>query len=980
MFYVRSMVLVGLMMGLVGLPPMAGSIGIAAAEAQTTGSRQAEADRLFRQGLQQIQSSQFEAALQSWQQALVMYRELKYRTQEGAALGNLGVAYQSLENYSKAIDYQEQSLAIAREMKHREGEEKALGNLGVAYRFLGNYSKAIDYQEQSLAIAREMKHREGEEKALGNLGIAYQFLGNYSKAIDYQEQSLAIARELKIREDEGKALGNLANIYDALGDYGKVISYQAERLSIVRELKDSHEEAQILGYLGIAYYYLSDYAKAADYQQRSLAIFRELKDLRGEGGALGRLGDIFGVIGDFTKSFEYYQRYLAIAREIKDRQGEGRALEGLGQTFTSTGNYAEALKYQEQSLAITRELKDQRGEGRTLGHLGVIYRRLGNYGKAVSHYEQSLSIARKFRDKQAELVALSSLGIAYGALNNYLEALNYYEQGLTIAREIKSRNAESIVLSGLGSLYSQSGNYNRAIYYYEQSVVITRAIKDRQSQVALLNLGTNYGFLGNHSKAIYYYEQGLAIARELKDPDAESNALHNLGSSLLQVNRLADSELALRLAISAQESLRIGLVDANKVSLAETQASTYRILQKVLIRQNRPDAALEIAEQGRARAFAELLASRFQNKSIAEIQAIAKPPNLEAIRRIAKTQNATLVEYSIIDSSTLYIWMIKPTGEITFRTTSLDPKVPITQLVENSRQSIAVRGNSSNAATPKGDLNQLHKLLIAPIAADLPKDPNQRIIFLPQGPLFLVPFAALQDDQGRYLIDQHTLSTAPSIQTLQLTREQAKLAQTNGNQLIVGDPTMPSFENVQLGNLPGARQEAIAIAKLLNTQPLIGGQATKAAVVKQMPTAGLIHFATHGLLNNVPGDVPGAIVFAASDQDNGLLSASEIFDLKIKADLVVLSACDTGRGAITGDGVIGLSRSLIAAGAPSIVVSLWAVNDSSTSLLMSEFYRNLKTNPDKAQALRQATLTTKKNFPNPRDWAAFTLIGESNRD
>jgi CHAT domain-containing protein len=936
MFYVRSMVLAGLMIGLVGLPPAAGLISIASAEVQTTRSRQAEADRLLRQGLQQYQMSQFEAALQSFQQALVIYRELKYRLQEGVALGNLGIAYESL----------------------------------------GNYPKAIEYQEQSLAIVRELKDREGEVAALGNLGVAYKSLGNYPKAIDYQEQSLAIARELKIQGGEQKALNNLADIYDALGNYGRVIEYQAQHLAIARELNAQYLEAKILGRLGNAYYSLSSYAKAIDYQESSLAIARELNDRRGEGRALGNLGEIFMSLGNTAKSFEYCEQQLAIAREIHDRYMEEQALGRLGGVFKLLGKYAEALNYQQQSLAITREINNHRGEGRALTRVGSIYGRLGNYGKAISHYEQSLSIARKFRDRQGELGALGNLGGVYSTLGNHNKGIDYQEQSLAIIREIKDPRAEGIVLSGLANSYALSGNYDKAIDYQKQSLAIARKINDNQGQgSSLLNLGAYYAFLGNHNKAIDYQKQNLAIARKIKDPDNESTALNNLGASLLQVNRLAEAESALRLGIDVQESLRTGLTDANKVSLAETQAGTYRLLQRVLIRQKRPEAALEIAEQGRARAFAELLAARLQNKSI-----IAKAPNLETIRQIAKTQNATLVEYSIIDKETLYAWVVKPSGEITFHTTALDAKIPITQLVERSRRSIAVRGNSNTATTTKGDLNQLHKLLIAPIAADLPKDPNQRIIFLPQGPLFLVPFAALQDDQGRYLIEQHTLSTAPSIQTLQLTHEKAKLTQTNGSKLVVGDPTMPSLENVQLDNLPGARQEAIDIAKILNTQPLLGAQATKAAVVKQMPTAAVIHLATHGLLENVKGDVPGAIVFAASGQDNGLLSASEIFDLKLNADLVVLSACDTGRGAITGDGVIGLSRSLIAAGAPSIVVSLWAVNDSSTSLLMSEFYRNLKTNPDKAQALRQATLTTKKNFPNPRDWAAFTLIGESNRN
>jgi CHAT domain-containing protein len=182
----------------------------------------------------------------------------------------------------------------------------------------------------------------------------------------------------------------------------------------------------------------------------------------------------------------------------------------------------------------------------------------------------------------------------------------------------------------------------------------------------------------------------------------------------------------------------------------------------------------------------------------------------------------------------------------------------------------------------------------------------------------------------------------------------------------------------QLPALPGSEREAITIAQLLNTKPITGSQATKASIVQQMLKARIIHLATHGLLNEVKrGDLPGAIALAPSGNDDGLLTSSEILDLKLNAELVVLSACNTGRGKLTGDGVVGLSRALISAGVPSILVSLWPVPDDSTAELMAEFYRQLQLNPNKAQALRQAMLMTMKMHPNPQDWGAFTLIGEA---
>ncbi|HEY9873647.1 MAG TPA: CHAT domain-containing protein, partial [Candidatus Obscuribacterales bacterium] len=178
--------------------------------------------------------------------------------------------------------------------------------------------------------------------------------------------------------------------------------------------------------------------------------------------------------------------------------------------------------------------------------------------------------------------------------------------------------------------------------------------------------------------------------------------------------------------------------------------------------------------------------------------------------------------------------------------------------------------------------------------------------------------------------------------------------------------------------LPGAEEEANAIAPLINTQAFTGAKATKAAVVSQMPNAKIIHLATHGLLDEYRG-LGSAIALAPTATDNGLLTAEDILKLKLNAELVVLSACNTGRGRITGDGVVGLSRSFISAGVPSIIVSLWAIPDSPTAFLMSEFYKSWQQDPnkDKAKALRKAMLATMKERPAPENWAAFTLIGEA---
>ncbi|MGB6015024.1 MAG: CHAT domain-containing protein, partial [Nodosilinea sp.] len=490
---------------------------------------------------------------------------------------------------------------------------------------------------------------------------------------------------------------------------------------------------------------------------------------------------------------------------------------------------------------------------------------------------------------------------------------------------------------------------------------------------------------------------------------SEADALNNLGLAALDSGQLASATDYFIDAIGVYESLRIAdLPDADRISIFDTYLRSYLLLQRSLVTQNETERALVYAEQGRARAFVELLSTRITNNGnldVASLESI-NSLNLSQIQRVAREQNATLVNYSVISDKALFIWVVQPTGEIAFQQVDLGDR-NLTELVGLVRSAIGVRGQdrATVAIEPTPDalerqqarrqqqLQQLHQLLIEPITPSLPTDPNQRVIFIPHQDLFLVPFAALVDGNGDYLIENHTILTAPSIQVLDLTYQQAIANNARSdrptNSLIVGNPIMPSVWNpqtnqtAQLSTLPGAEREAIAIAEVLDTEALLSGSASKAAVVAQMPNARLIHLATHGLLEyGTPEDsgvldVPGAIALAPSASESGLLTAAEILQMNLNAELVVLSACDTGRGRITGDGVIGLSRAFVTAGVPSLMVSLWAVDDDATAEWMVTFYDQWQQTGDKAQAARQAMLTTMENHPDPRLWAAFTLIGSA---
>jgi len=718
--------------------------------------------------------------------------------------------------------------------------------------------------------------------------------------------------------------------------------------------------------------------------------------------------------------------------------------------------FPEVLYSWEQALTIYREIGYRQGEAASLCNLGLAYQSLGQYDTAIRFHQQLLEISLKIGYRQGEAASLGNLGLAYNSLGQYDKAIEFQKQSLVIKREIENRDGEAASLCNLGLAYGSVGQYHKAIEFLEQCLKIVREIEYRQEEaITLGNLGVAYDSLGQYDKAIEFHQQSLEISREIRYSVGESISLNNLGNTFLKTHQLAEAETALRASIAIHETLRSELVsNDHKASIFENQISTYRLLQQVLVAQTKFDEALEISEMSRTRAFVELLRqtllttppqsppyqggeeelsqsppdrgeeeklsqflplkpplskgglgglSRFEEEAN-----LSKPPlskgglgglYIPKIQQIARERNSTIVEYSIIDSDIIYIWVIQPNGNITHRAANLEPlkqqNQTLKQIILKTRVSIGTdeTDDEGNQIQPESQyqpdktggfplLQLLYQILIEPIIDLLPTDANSPIIFVPHYDLFLVPFAALQNSNNRYLIEDYTILTAPSIQVLEKTRQhQNRVRGLRQAALIVGDPTIAAKfkENpYKLCQIPRAKEAAEAIAATLGTEAISGEKATKVAILERMRNTRIVHLSAHGLLDDFQGSgIPGAIILAPSgDTDDGALNAAEILQLKLDSELVVLSGCSTGGGKITGDGVIGLSRCFMIAGVPSIIVSLWDMGVLPAKLLMTEFYENLARGDNRAAALRCAMLTTKARFRTPLDWAAFTIIGE----
>lgn len=429
--------------------------------------------------------------------------------------------------------------------------------------------------------------------------------------------------------------------------------------------------------------------------------------------------------------------------------------------------------------------------------------------------------------------------------------------------------------------------------------------------------------------------------------------------------------------------------DLEKIQVQDASRSFFEELVGLLIELDQETEALVASEKARARAFADLLAAHEPLRSLPGGQVLRAgatlPVTAEGLKDAVRRSRSTVVEY-MLTGERLFAWVISPEGAVRVETVpvarqdlenlvrNLLPFLGATYRGDRSRSPQLLDASGAPEEPQSRILRQLHRHLITPIAGHLPPQ-GEPVTFVPEGLLFLVPFPALLDTEDQPLLTRFTPTTMPAISVLASLRSPSVARWAASEVLVVGDPSLPPHY-AHLGQLPGAQAEAETVAGVWGALPLIGSIATIDRVTAAMPGARLIHFASHGLLEHgEEKDVPGALVFAPTDRSSGLLTAREIAGLRLRADLVVLSACDSGSGRITGDGVVGLARSFLAAGANGVVVSLWQVDDEATAVLMAEFYNQIKQGGDRAQALRQAMIETRKSYPDPRLWAAFTFIG-----
>ncbi|MCZ8127351.1 MAG: tetratricopeptide repeat protein [Microcystis sp. LE19-114.1B] len=603
----------------VTLPVVNGKLSslVPAVIAQNTDARKAEADQLLQLCRQNLDNNQVKLAIQSCQQAVIAYRQIKDLSGEAKSTVNLGNAYVNDGQYRQAISVLENAVKIAQESKERRLEALAFLNLGGAYYELGEFKESIEFFQQTLTIAKEIKDADLEKSAekllvlmeaekqrkeadrLLQQGAQQYKISQFREALQSWEKALQIYQEIKNRQGEAASLDNLGSAYLSLGQYQKAIESHQKSLVINREIVNRQGEANSLNNLGNAYSSLGQYQKAIDYHQQSLAITRELDDRSGEAKVLNNLGNAYQSRGEYQKAINYHQQSLDITRELDDRSGEAKALNNLGVDYHLLGQYQKAINYHQQSLEIAEKIGDLKGQANALGNLGNVYQSLGQYQKAIDYHQQSLEIAEKIGDQGSKARSLGNLGNAYQSLREYQKAIDYHQRSLAIARYIGLRQEEGSFLNNLGVAHYFLREYKKAIDYLEQTLAIAREIGDLKGEAdSLGNLGSAYLSLGQYQKAIDHHQENRAIARKIGDLQGEANSLNNLGLAYQKINQPAEAiknlEESLNIILKIRGDIsRENIAGQNRKSFLASNERTVITLAEVLIQQNQPEKAFQ---------------------------------------------------------------------------------------------------------------------------------------------------------------------------------------------------------------------------------------------------------------------------------------------------------------------------------------------------------------------------------------------------
>ena len=852
----------------------------------------------------------------------------------------------------------------------------------------------------ALQLMRSVAERLGDEQsvafAINNLGINYYSRGEYQRAQELFEQYGSLPLVKNDRAMTARAFNNLGTIKRFFGDNAGALDYYQQSLRLAQEAGDKKIQSNALNNIGVIYRDLGNYARALEYFEKSLTLGEAQGDKAGISLAVNNIGTVHGTQGNHEQALEYFQRALKLGQAADDKGIIANALNNIGLTYHKNLDYPRALEYYQQSLAVREQLKDNRGAALTLNNIGLLHREQGDNKKALEYYQQSLAIREKLDDQTGMAYVLNHIGYLHYLEGDYSEALQYSKRILDIATRLASPE-----LLWIG--YELDGRAQTGLAHFDEAEkALTNSINTIEKTRFLVGGGELARQRFFEDKLPPYMAMVELALKRNRPADALTYGELAKARTLLDVLRNGRIPINKAMSLEEQEKERI-----SNAELTALNAQIYDERQRPKPNLDRIAELEPLREKARMAHEAFLTSLYVKHPELKVQRGEAAPITTDEAAALIPNSSTAIVEFVVaVDKSYLMVLTRDPNKNASPLKITLYPiKITSNQLSERVtefRRMLAERDLSYQDAA-----RQLYDLLLKPAEEQLRG--KKTLCIVPDRALWELPFQALQPKPGVHLIEDYTLFYAPSLSVLREVTKQrhgptsavAKVSDRRGTSsdshktlLAFGNPqlsgkpgTLRSIEFERFGPLPEAEREVKTLARLYgtNSQIFIRSEAREGVAKTEAPKFEVLHFATHGLLDNRnPMFSYLTLAQTAGDpNEDGLLEAREIINMDLHAKLAVLSACQTARGRVgAGEGVIGMSWALFVAGVPTTVASQWNVDSASTTELMIDFHRRL-THPgnakaSKAEALRQAELglLRSERYRHPFYWAGFVMVGD----
>lgn len=889
------------------------------------GQNSKQADSLFISAQKHLEQNQNNEAITKFHDAFEIYKNLGLYDKTKQTKYYIGLTYASkFGNWIKAEEHWLQALDYATKQGDDLMQARISGNLGIVYDKLGDYKKSEKFHKEALTYYRKTGNLAKETAQLINIGLLSLNQSDYNAALSNFEEALAIAKKENFTNKTGKIIYNIGYVRYKQGKYGQAYN---------------------------------SYIKA-------LKTFGNSISLSDKTELLNNLGTIYNAYSDTQTALEYYQSAIETNQKLGNKDLKARILNNIGNLYHKQENYEKAIANFSKALAIEKEVGNKLNQAITLNNIGAVYKSMKQFDDAKKYYRQSLDIKNSLGYVWGKAYQYYCFGDLFHDMNEYPLAKAYYDSAAMYAEKIDAAGLTYKIFSAQGDLSMQQCDTLAAETNYYRSIAVIESIRDG------IGIETDRRLFIQSVVPVYKKYIGLKIKQNKTDEAFEY--LERM--KIRNLSNITNGGFALyQTAMTRQEKKKQNDLDRQIRSLNQDIKNYYANSKK-----NVRSVALNFLVEKRKEI--RKLRKQFERElynNHPELRRFIESGDpiayKDAVKLLKNDEEAAII-YVVQDTITnCFVLRGFESKDLTIETYEFP--------ISKEKLHKMTQGIVEDWEVHK--MNEFYDLLVRPLEKSL-EGVNQLCI-LPDSYLNYIPFQALKNTENdRYLIEDFAIYYVYSLSLLSELRSN----QTYGRDSILafGNPNFGNSGIKKLNQvfvaLPKSEQEVITIGKIYGDKSriLLFNDASETNFKRRAKDYGVLHLATHGIFDEID-PMSSSVLLSADKKEDGFLTAGEIVKMKMNADLVVLSACETAKGKFAeGQEMLGLSRAFFGASVPTIIGSLWQVDDQSTKLLMETFHNNSNNeivNYAKALQAAQINLLRNTKYSDPYFWAPFVLIGDS---